>query len=200
MKGVSLVVAISKLGSNPRVWLLGVIGLALTVPLAAGGGRTQTEQAQTSSTVQGRQTASPQKTQGAAPATGSQRPGQSQRPPGSGWGEWWKDDLVKKEIGLTDEKARKIDAIFQDRSRRLTPIVDELNRQEAELDRMTLERTVDEVSYSLQAGRVWDLRRRLGESRTIMLYRIYQELTPEQHKKLQALRERNRGGRGGGSR
>jgi Spy/CpxP family protein refolding chaperone len=33
-----------------------------------------------------------------------------------------------------------------------------------------------------------------------MLYRIYQELTPEQHKKLHALRERYRGGRGGGSR
>jgi Spy/CpxP family protein refolding chaperone len=65
---------------------------------------------------------------------------------------------------------------------------------------MTRDRTVDEVTYSLQVGRVWDLRRRLGESRTIMLYRIYQELTPEQHKKLHALRERYRGGRGGGSR
>jgi hypothetical protein len=33
-----------------------------------------------------------------------------------------------------------------------------------------------------------------------MLYRIFLELTPDQYKKLEALRERNRGGRGGGSR
>jgi Spy/CpxP family protein refolding chaperone len=174
---------------------LGAIALTLTVPLAAGQTRTQTSQTPPG-TPQGKQT--PQ-TQAAQPS-GSPRQGPGQRPPGSGWGEWWKDELVKKEIGLSDDKARKMDQSFQERSRRLAPIVDELNKQEDELERLTRERTVDEVTYSLQVGRVWDLRRRLGESRTIMLYRIYQELTPEQHKKLQALRERNRGGRGGGSR
>lgn len=184
---------ITKFGLSRRALGLGAIALALTVPLAAGQTRTQTSQPPP---PQGKQ---PPQTQGAQPS-GSPRQGPGQRPPGSPYGEWWKDELVKKEIGLSDEKARKIDQFFQDRTRRLAPLVDEFNKQEDELDRMTRERTVDEVTYSLQVGRVWDLRRRLGESRTIMLYRIYQELTPEQHKKLQALRERNRGGRGGGSR
>ena len=171
------------------------MAFALTVPLAAGQGRNQTGQAPPSTSVQGRQTGTPQ-----TPSAGPGRENQGQRSFDLFRREWWKDDAVKKEIGLTDEKARKIDNIFQERSRRLAPIVDELEKQEAELDRLTRERVVDEVTYSLQAGRVWDLRRRFGESRTIMLYRIVQELTPEQYKKLDAIRERNRGGRGGGSR
>lgn len=188
---------ITKFGLS-RALGLGAIALALTVPLAAGGqSRSQTAQTPPVSQPQGSQAGTPQ-TQGGAAEQGSSRPGQ--RPFDLFRREWWKDDLVKKEIGLSDDKARKIDQYYQDRSRRLTPIGDELNKQEDELDRMTRERTVDEVTYSLQVGRVWDLRRRLGESRTIMLYRIYQELTPEQHKKLHALRERYRGGRGGGSR
>ncbi len=187
---------ITKIGLNLRAWVLAALGLALTVPLAAGG---QTRAApQSPATSQGRQSAAPQP-QGTVPADPS-RPGQGQRTPGSIRGEWWNDELVRKEIGLTEEKARKIDSFFQDRSKRLAPIIGELEKQEAELDRLTRERVVDEVTYSLQAGRVWDLRRRFGESRTIMLYRIYQELTPDQYKKLQVIRERNRSGRGGGSR
>jgi Spy/CpxP family protein refolding chaperone len=190
-------VTITKFGFSRRALGLGVIALALTVPLAAGQTRSQTGQATAAGQPQGRQTAAPQP-QVAAPPTGPSRPGQ--RPFDLFRREWWKDDQVKKEIGLTDDKARKIDNIFQDRSKRLAPIVDELEKQEAELDRLTRDRVVDEVTYSLQAGRVWDLRRRFGESRTIMLYRIFLELTPDQYKKLEALRERNRGGRGGGSR
>ena len=187
---------ITKIGLNLRAWVLAALGLALTVPLAAGG---QTRAAtQSPATNQGRQSATPQ-APGAVPADPS-RPGQGQRTPGSIRGEWWNDELVRKDIGLSVEKAKKIDGFFQERSKRLAPIVAEFEKQEAELERLTLERVVDEVTYSLQVGRVWDLRRRLAESRTIMLYRIYQELTPDQYKKLQALRERNRSGRGGGSR
>jgi Spy/CpxP family protein refolding chaperone len=190
-------VVITKIGLNLRAWVLAALGLALTVPLAAGGqSRAAT---QSPATSQGRQSAAPQQPQGAVPSDPS-RPGQGQRTPGSIRGEWWNDELVRKEIGLSIEKAKKIDGFFQERSRRLAPIVAEFEKQDAELERLTLERVVDEVTYSLQVGRVWDLRRRLAESRTIMLYRIYQELTPDQYKKLQALRERNRSGRGGGSR
>lgn len=186
---------ITKIGLNFRAWVLAALGLALTVPLAAGG---QARTATQSPPTQGRQSVTPQP-QTAVPSDPS-RPGQGQRTPGSIRGEWWNDELVRRELGLSVEKAKKIDGFFQDRSRRLAPIVAELEKQEEELDRLTRERLVDEVTYSLQAGRVWDLRRRFGESRTIMLYRIYQELTPDQYKKLQALRERNRSGRGGGSR
>ena len=187
---------ITKIGLNLRAWVLAALGLALTVPLAAGG-QTRTP-TQAPATSQGRQSAAPQPP--AAVPSDPSRPGQGQRTPGSFRGDWWNDELVRKEIGLSADKAKKIDGLFQDRSRRSAPIVAEFEKQEAELERLTLERVVDEATYSLQVGRVWDLRRRLGESRTIMLYRIYQELTPDQYKKMQALRERNRSGRGGGSR
>ena len=186
---------ITKIGLTSRAWALATLGLALTVPLAAGS-QTRTGP-QASATSQGKQSTTPQTP---TPQPGLSRPSQSQRPPGSPWGEWWKDELVKKEVGLTEDKARKIDAIFQDRSRRLSPIVAEFEKLEAELERLTRERLVDEATYSLQVARVEDFRRRIREGRTILLYRIIQELTPEQHKKLLALRERNRSGRGAGSR
>lgn len=188
---------INKLGLKARVWVLGALGLALTVPLAAGD---QTRMAGLSSgqgQAQGLQTATSQPQRRGQPP----RQGSLQRAPGSPWGEWWKDELVKKQIGLGEDKARKIDNIFQDRSRRLQPIIAQVVKEDAELDRLTRERLVDEVTYSLQVARVEDLKRRFRESRTIMLYRILQELTPDQYKKLQALRdERGRSGRGGGSR
>lgn len=189
-KGVSLVVAISKLGSNPRAWLLGAIALALTVPVAAGQGRTQTGQAPPTGSPQGRQAVAPPKQDTSQPSGPSR-----QGPP-----PWWKDDAVKKEIGLSDHKAKQIDRIFEDWSKRMEQFLAEFRKQEDELDRLTRERTVDESTYAVQVARVEDMRRRLRESRTVTLYRIYLELTPDQHKKLQVIRERNRNGRGGGSR
>jgi Spy/CpxP family protein refolding chaperone len=52
---------------------------------------------------------------------------------------------------------------------------------------MTRAATVDEATYALQVQEVQSLGARLGESRTMMLYRIYRELQPEQYKKLQEI-------------
>ncbi len=114
-----------------------------------------------------------------------------------GW-EWWKDDEVKRELGLTDKVATDIDNFYRNRLRQMAPFVEAYNREREALDQMTRERGVDEPTYSVQVSRVVSLQVRLLESRTVMLYHIYLKLTPEQHKKLQDVLDRRfQRGRGG---
>jgi len=106
-----------------------------------------------------------------------------------GW-EWWNDADVQKELGLSADKIHQIDDFYQRRIKDVKPIVDEYMKQQKELDAMTKAAVVDEPIYSMQVLRVEGLRSRLVESRTMMLYRIYRILQPEQNKKLQDILER----------
>ena len=143
-------------------------------------------------------------------ANGAQTPGQAPAQPRSagrgaapstlGW-KWWSDVDVQKELGLSPEKVRNIDDYFNRRDADLRPVMHEFVKQSEELDKMTRAAVVDESTYLLQVMRVESTRQRLNESRTVMLYRMYRQLTPDQHRKLQDLLDRrfNRGGRGRGS-
>lgn len=128
---------------------------------------------------------------------GPPRSGPPPARPGSGWGEWWKDELIIKELQLSPQKVRRIDAIFQDRNKRMSGVVDELPIEQAKLEQLARERTVDEATYALQVARVTFLRSQRDQSRQVMLYRLSLELTPEQHKKLLEIRDRGGRGRGG---
>ena len=50
----------------------------------------------------------------------------------------------------------------------------------------------DQSAVELQASKSWALFSKIQESRTVMLYRAYMILTPDQYKKLQAIFERQR--------
>lgn len=133
--------------------------------------------------------------------TGPGAPGEPQRPttrPDAllGW-EWWKDDGIKKELGLTDQQVRQISRIYDDRSRQVKPFSDDYVAQLERLEQMTRAREVDTATYALQVGRVESLRSKLNETRLVMLYSFYRMLTPDQNKKLQEIRDRRRSGRGG---
>lgn len=114
--------------------------------------------------------------------------------------EWWNDADVQKELGLSAEKIKRIDDIFERRSKDLKPMAEEFGRQVQVLDAMTKAAVVDEATYALQVTQVESLGARLRESRTVMLYRIYRELQPEQYRKLQDILARRaarfNGGRG----
>ena len=117
---------------------------------------------------------------------------------GSPWS-WWSDPAVKKDLKLTEDQARKIRDIFEKREIEVKPLSDMLSREGDRLDRMTRERVADESTYALQVSKVQHLFARLRESRTVMIYRMYRELQPEQYKKLQEIMDRRRAmdGRGG---
>lgn len=163
-------------------WLLPVATLGLTL---SASGRDTVQRGQTVS--------SPAQAQAAPPPQGQGGPGRS-----SGWFEWWKDELVVKELQLSPAKARRIDQIFTDRTKRVASIADELPVEQKKLEQLVAERVVDESTFALQVGRVVYLRSRRDESRQVMLYRMYLELTPEQYTKLRGIFERSRAQRGRG--
>ncbi|HVT48572.1 MAG TPA: hypothetical protein VHD57_12335 [Vicinamibacterales bacterium] len=120
--------------------------------------------------------------------------GRDGRPPGNapgpvGW-KWWDDPEVKQALDLTDAKSKKIETMYQDRLHEAQPWVDEFLRQNAKLQHMTADRVADEETYRVQVSRVESLRARLIESRTVMIYQFFRELTPDQYKKLQDITDR----------
>lgn len=129
----------------------------------------------------------------AATAGRSSGPAQPSSGPQMGPWEWWNDPAAQKELGLSAEKIKQIDDLFERRSRDLKPMVEELQRQRLDLDKMTQAAVTDEPIYSLQVFRVESLQARLRESRTMMLYRMYRMLQPEQYKKLQIIMDRHYG-------
>ena len=120
---------------------------------------------------------------------------------GSGW-DWWLDPAVKKDLKLTDEQAGHIRDIFEKRETEVKPVWDQLNREGERLEKMTRERVADEATYAVQVSKVQHLFAEVRKSRTVMIYRMFRELQPEQYKKLQEIMERRRpsDGRGAGPR
>ena len=200
--------------NRPNLHLFALIaGFALMGALAA-------QSAGTLAAPRQAQTVTPTPTTTPPPQQGAQAPAQGRasqtggRPGGAGPGrmggptgpagfrgewEWWKDDDVKRQLGLTDKVAADIDNVFQRRQREVMPYVDAWNHERDVLDKMTRERTVDEPTYSLQVSRVVALQSKLNETRAVMLYHVYLKLTPEQYQKLNEARDRHfQRGRGAG--
>jgi Spy/CpxP family protein refolding chaperone len=169
--------------------ILGVVGLWLSPVVPTAAPLTQpavTAHQQTSAPTQ----APPTRQPSGPPASGTLGPS---------W-DWWDDPVVKKDLKLTDDQVRKIRDLFEKREAEVKPVWDQLDREGARLDKMTRERVADDATYAVQVGKVHHLFAEVRKSRTVMIYRMYRELQPEQYKKLQEIMERRRsmGGRGSG--
>lgn len=103
---------------------------------------------------------------------------------------FWKDPAIIKEVGLTPDQAKRIDALWHDRWKEMTGRAEELKKQETELKRMIAARSVSADVVALQIDRVEAQRTMLYKSRTLMLYRMALVMTPEQNKGMQDLWDR----------
>src|SRR5262249_14120181 len=98
--------------------------------------------------------------------------------------EWWKDDQVKKDLGLDPKVVADIDGYYQSRLRQMMPYADGLNHERDILNAMSAERKLDDYTYAVQVSKVEALYSKLRETRTVMLFHISKKLTPEQITKL----------------
>lgn len=175
------VVTVNRFRPVVLVCLVGLVTPSVAASLSGRPSPDQTTQAQP-----GQQAG--QNRQGSRP----NRPG-----PTEAWA-FWQDEDVVKELSLGPEKVKRINSYYGSRQRNLKAFVDEYVKQRDLLNKMTEERAVDADTYALQVKKVEMLRSELFESRTVMLYRIYLELRPDQYQKLREIMDRRRGGRGGG--
>ena len=104
---------------------------------------------------------------------------------------WWLSDKVRAEIGLTEPQSRELEAIFQVVVPDLKAQKQELDRAERELSTLLAEGAVDEAVIAQAIDRAEARRAVLNKSRTLMLFRMYRVLSPEQRVKLQSYHERS---------
>jgi Spy/CpxP family protein refolding chaperone len=150
--------------------------------------RTQTQPPQTTAGAP-QSTQSGQHPDGRGRGDGPRGDGQRSGGPGRG-GEWfWRDEALKKQIGLSDSQAGKIEAYYQKTSKDTSNVWDEFIARNTELDAAVRERKLTRDDLDLKVVMAESLRSKLAESRTMMLYRIDLMLTADQFKKLQDLRD-----------
>lgn len=103
---------------------------------------------------------------------------------------WWQDERMKTELSLTAEQVTKLESVFQDLLPRITAAKAELDRLESQLSSVVRDASVSESDVMRQVDVVENARSAMGRIRTLMIYRLYRGLTPEQRAKLKAMHEK----------
>jgi Spy/CpxP family protein refolding chaperone len=101
---------------------------------------------------------------------------------------WWKDAQFQKDLTLTADQVARIDRVFESTISLLRQKKEELDLQEAELSKLIGINT-DEAVVTRQVDKVEGIRANLNKTRTLMLLRMRQVLSPEQRVILNKLSE-----------
>jgi protein CpxP len=102
---------------------------------------------------------------------------------------WWQSERFIQELALTPDQQSRLDAIFKSSWPSLEGCKTDLDRLDTELSKLIAEGTAGETMIIQQIDRVEASRSALGRARSLMLYRMYRVLTPDQRVKLKALSE-----------
>jgi hypothetical protein len=180
------------------MWLSLLAVLALQVSLAADNAYGSAE---TVAVVQGTPAT---KAPGPATQAGTASRGQSPNRPPNGQRPgppnliddlrfyWWRDPDVKRELGLSEETAKALNTIYQQREKEFFAVAQKWREESRTLEKMTREGTADINTYRQQVRVVDTLRSMLDTSRTVMIYSMFRQLRPDQFEKLKQIAERRR--------
>jgi hypothetical protein len=102
---------------------------------------------------------------------------------------WWRSSRVAAALALTPQQADAIQRIHQSMDAQAIACERDALAARADLDRALLSESVDDTS-ELAALRAADAEAECRRTRTLMLYRMYQQLSPEQRRLLATLAAR----------
>jgi Spy/CpxP family protein refolding chaperone len=102
---------------------------------------------------------------------------------------WWQSERFVRELGLTTDQQARLEEIFKSSWPSLQACKGDLDRLDSELSKLIADGTTPETQVIQQIDRVEASRSALGRARSLMLYRMYRVLTPDQRVKLKALNE-----------
>ena len=103
---------------------------------------------------------------------------------------WWRQNEFKTDLSLTADQSGKLEAVYQGLLPRMTTAKQSLDTLEKQLSAVIAEGTASEHDVMKLVDLVEGARAELGKTRTLMIYRMYQILTPEQRVKMKALHDR----------
>jgi periplasmic protein CpxP/Spy len=113
---------------------------------------------------------------------------------GPGLGAWWKNSEIVSRLQLSEEQVRKIEQTFLDHKLKLIDLQADLEKQELRLQPLLDVDHPDEAKVGAQIDLITAARGKLEKENAMMMLAIRRELTIEQWKKLQAMREEHRAG------
>jgi Spy/CpxP family protein refolding chaperone len=96
---------------------------------------------------------------------------------------WWRGD-ARAELGITEQQSRDLEAIFQQTLPTLKSHKTALDREEKALSQLLGSANSTEAVVIQAIERVEAMRSALGRTYTLMHYRMYRLLTPEQRAKV----------------
>lgn len=105
-------------------------------------------------------------------------------------GKWWQSDRFKADLALTADQVTRLEAVYQDLLPRMTAAKEELDGLEKRLSDVIRDGTLSESEVMKQVDVVEAARSGLSKTRTLMIYRLHQLLTPEQRDKVKALHDK----------
>jgi Spy/CpxP family protein refolding chaperone len=98
---------------------------------------------------------------------------------------WWDDKHFVKQLKLTDDQQRHMDAIFEQNRSTLLKRYESLQQEEQRMEELTHARTLDEASLFAQIDRIEQARADLGKATLHYQMQIRNELDQNQISKLE---------------
>jgi Spy/CpxP family protein refolding chaperone len=103
---------------------------------------------------------------------------------------WWSSDEGRAEFGLTEAQSRDLEAVFQQVLPEMRIHKADVDRYQQQLTKLLSEASAKESVVVKAIEQLEAAQSALSRTRTIMLYRMYRLLSPEQRTKVQAYYER----------
>lgn len=98
---------------------------------------------------------------------------------------WWDDKHYVKQLKLSDDQQRRMDAIFEQSRPVLQNRLDNLEKEEQRMEQLTHAKTLDEGALFAQIDRIEQARADLAKANTHYLVQLRNELDPNQISKLE---------------
>jgi Spy/CpxP family protein refolding chaperone len=100
-------------------------------------------------------------------------------------GRWWDDKHFVKQLKLSDDQQRHMDAIFEQNRGMLVKRYEALQQEEQHMESLTHAKTLDESALFAQIDRIEQARADLGKATTHYLVQLHNELNQDQIAKLE---------------
>lgn len=100
-------------------------------------------------------------------------------------GRWWDDKHYAKQLRLSEDQQRHMDAIFEQNKGTLVRRYEALQQEQQRMDVLTHAKTLDESALFAQIDRIEQARADLGKATTHYLVQLRGELDQEQIAKLE---------------
>ena len=103
---------------------------------------------------------------------------------------WWQSERFKTDLSLAPDQVVRLEEVYQGLRPTLTSGKKELDRLEGDLSKVIAEGVAPEADVMKLVDQTEQARAELAKSRTLMVYRMHQILTPEQRVKMNELHAR----------